>query len=215
MLTYITWCSVHNSFWFHNAHLHHVMQCMQHFFIPQHTRTSRDAVRTIDFDSTTHTYIMWCSVHNSYGFQKCTPTSRDAVGTTVSDSTMLTYIMWCSAHNSFGFQYTHLHHTIDRPSEFANSTLLYTMHDVEHCCHVRLNLEMLQIRQWGTWIMKKNSCCWKLWPQSMKWEEVRLCVSQEVVRQIGIRTMMNNVMAMLWMQLMLVCCTSRGMKCSV
>jgi hypothetical protein len=40
-----------------------------------------------------------------------------------------------------------------------------------------------------------------------------LCKSRGVC-QIGIRTMMNNVMAMLWMQLMLVCCTSRGMKCS-
>ena len=30
----------------------------------------------------------------------------------------------------------------------------------------------------------------------MEWEEVRLCVSQDEVRQIGMRTMMNDVMAM-------------------
>ena len=66
--THITWCSAHNSFSFHNTHHHQVMQCAQQFFIPHHTPPSRDAVRTVVLDSTTHTHITWCSEHNSFGF---------------------------------------------------------------------------------------------------------------------------------------------------
>ncbi len=129
MHTYIMWCSVHNSFGFHNANLHHVMQCAQQFLILQCSPTSCDAVCTIVLDSTMHSNIAWCSVHNSCGFHnshrhhvmqcaqqflipQCSPTSCDAVRTTVFHSTTHTYIMWCSAHNSFSFHNTHVHHVM-------------------------------------------------------------------------------------------------------
>ena len=81
--TLIKSCSAHNSFLFHNAHTHHLMQCAQQFFIPPYARLSLDAVCTPLFYSTIHTLITWCTLYNSV-------LSHNA-----------TLITWCTAHRSF------------------------------------------------------------------------------------------------------------------
>jgi hypothetical protein len=95
------WCSAHNTFSFHNTHHHHVMQCAQQFFIPQHTPPSSDAMYTVVLDSTTHTHITWRSAHSSFGFHNTH-----------------TYITWCSAHNSFSFHNKHHHYVMQCAQQF-------------------------------------------------------------------------------------------------